>query len=167
MHHSVLEVTPSGRAGTFGRPHPAGESSLRARYGAGMGTKGAVSITGREEPAGLTLRTSGLSARGLPEITVTGLPPYLGRAWARILAVLAVRLAATVGPGGEVPSTVAFTPDDLQGAVGERSTGWSETVVGLRREAGHLVPVPPEGFGGTLEQWWLDLAIRLFPAARS
>ncbi|TNY35218.1 hypothetical protein [Thermomonospora catenispora] len=132
-----------------------------------MGTNGAVSITGREEPAGLTLRTSGLSARGLPEIAVTGLPPYLGRAWARILAVLAVRLAAAVRSGGEVPSTLAFTPGDLRDVVGERSTGWSETVVGLRRDGEHLAPVPPEDFGGTLDQWRLDLAVRLFPAARS
>src|SRR5690606_32860380 len=134
MHHSAADVTPGFRTGTFGRLHPVGGASGRPRYGAGMGTNGAVSITGREAPAGLTLRTSGLSARGLPEIAVTGLPPYLGRAWARILAVLAVRLAAAVRSGGEVPSTLAFTPGDLRDVVGERSTGWSETVVGLRRD---------------------------------
>ncbi|MBA9003833.1 MULTISPECIES: hypothetical protein [Thermomonospora] len=132
-----------------------------------MGTNGAVTVTGREEPAGLTLRTSGLSARGLPEIAVTGLPPYLGQAWARILAVLAFRLAAAARSGDDVPATVALTPDDLRAAVGERSTGWDETVIGLRNDGEHLAPVPPGDFAGTLDQWRLDLATRLFPAARS
>ncbi|MFD0540826.1 hypothetical protein ACFQY7_50460 [Actinomadura luteofluorescens] len=62
-----------------------------------------IRVVGAEGPDGLTLRTRGLAARGLPELRADGLPPYLGQGWARVLAALARRLAAT----GEIPEELA------------------------------------------------------------
>ncbi|HEX2312118.1 MAG TPA: hypothetical protein VHJ17_00155 [Thermomonospora sp.] len=121
---------------------------------------GEVTIAGREDPDGLTLVTSGLSARGLPELTVTGLPPYLGQAWARLLAVLAHRLAAT---GPDVPPEVTLVPADLA-AIGERPGDWRQVTIALTREGDHLVPSPPPGT--ETGRWRTELARLLFPAAR-
>jgi hypothetical protein len=104
-----------------------------------------IRVVGAEGPEGLSLRTSGLSARGLPELRADGLPPYLGQGWARVLAALAQRLAAT----GEVP-------DELAPGVGIRLTP---------AEDGTLEPVPPPG--RDLAEWRRDVLIRLFPEARS
>ncbi|WP_433467445.1 hypothetical protein [Spirillospora sp. CA-128828] len=104
-----------------------------------------VRIVGAEGPDGLTLRTSGLSARGLPELRASGLPPYLGQGWARVLAELARRLAATGEiPGGEIAPGVEIrlTPAD----------------------DGTLAPVPPPG--RDLAEWRRDVLLRLFPEAR-
>lgn len=99
-----------------------------------------VRVMGAEGPSGLTLRTSGLSARGLPELRAAGLPPYLGQGWARVLAALAQRLAAT----GEVP-----------GGVGD-----VEIRLTLAAD-GTLEPVPPPGREPA--EWFRDVVLRLFP----
>ncbi|MEU8122674.1 hypothetical protein AB0C21_28525 [Spirillospora sp. NPDC049024] len=104
-----------------------------------------IRVVGAEGPEGLSLRTSGLSARGLPELRADGLPPYLGQGWARVLAALAQRLAAT----GEVP-------DELAPGVEIRL---------VPAEDGTLEPVPPQG--RDLGEWRRDVLIRLFPEARS
>ncbi|SPT50310.1 hypothetical protein [Actinomadura madurae] len=101
-----------------------------------------VRVMGAEGPSGLTLRTSGLSARGLPELRAAGLPPYLGQGWARVLAALAQRLAAT----GEVP-----------GGVGD-----VEIRLTLAAD-GTLEPVPPPGREPA--EWFRDVVLRLFPEA--
>jgi hypothetical protein len=114
-----------------------------------------IRVVGAERPDGLTLRTSGLSARGLPELRADGLPPYLGQGWARVLAALAQRLAATGGipeepaPGVEIRLTLApgveirLTPAD----------------------GGTLAPVPPPG--RDLAEWRRDVLLRMFPEARA
>lgn len=105
-----------------------------------------VRISGSEGPDGLTLRTSGLSAGGLPELRVEGLPPYLGQGWARVLAALAQRVAAS----GGVPGSVVLGP---------------EVEISLTlADDGVLVPGPPPGRdpGG----WHRDVLVRLFPEAR-
>ncbi|SEG42649.1 hypothetical protein SAMN04489712_105151 [Thermomonospora echinospora] len=132
--------------------------------GAQRGAAGEITIAGRETPAGLTLVTRGLAARGLPEITVTGLPPYLGRGWARLLAALAFRLAAHAG---DVPDRIALTPDDLRTALGEPvSAGCSQITVGLARHGDLLTPAPPPDYTGPRERWHTDLVTEVFPAAR-
>ncbi|QXJ24514.1 hypothetical protein AGRA3207_005850 [Actinomadura graeca] len=108
---------------------------------------GEVRIMGAEGPGGLTLRTAGLSARGLPELRAAGLPPYLGQGWARVLAALAGRLAAS----GEVPDEVVLTPD-----VTVRLTPGAD---------GTLVPGPPPGRDE--DEWRHDVVVRLFPEART
>jgi hypothetical protein len=133
--------------------------------GAQRGAAGEVTIAGRETADGLTLVTRGLSARGLPEIAVTGLPPYLGRGWARLLAALAFRLAARAG---DVPERVTLTPDDLRAALGEPvSAGWSQITIGLARDGDLLTPEPPPDCTGPRERWHADLVTAIFPAARS
>lgn len=102
-----------------------------------------VRIVGAAGPDGLTLRTIGLSARGLPELRAEALPPYLGDGWARVLGVLARRLAATgeppaeIAPGIEIEFTAAAD--------------------------GALLPVPPRG--RDLAEWRRDVLLRLFPEA--
>ncbi|REE96001.1 hypothetical protein [Thermomonospora umbrina] len=138
-------------------------------------SRGEVTIAGREDADGLALVTRGLSARGLPELTVTGLPPYLGRAWARLLAVLAHRLAAGAAGAGafpraassEVPAQVTIVPDDLRAALNEPSGDWRQVTVLLVRDGDRLVPSPPADFDGPLDRWRADLATLLFPSARS
>lgn len=103
-----------------------------------------VRIVGVEGPDGLTLRTSGLSAKGLPEIRAAGLPPYLGQGWARVLAALARRLAET----GEIPGGIADVEICLTPA-----------------EDGTLTPVPPPG--REPGEWRRDVLLRLFPEART
>lgn len=102
-----------------------------------------VRIVGAERPDGLTLRTIGLSARGLPEVRVEALPPYLGDGWARVLGTLARRLAATGEPPGELAPGVEV-----------RFTTAAD---------GALIPVPPPGRDAG---WHRDVLIRLFPEAR-
>ena len=104
-----------------------------------------IRVVGAERPDGLTLRTSGLSARGLPELRADGLPPYLGQGWARVLAALAQRLAAT----GEMP-------DEPAPGVEIRLTP---------AEGGTLAPVPPPG--RDLAEWRRDVLLRMFPEARA
>jgi hypothetical protein len=102
-----------------------------------------VRIVGAEGPDGLTLRTSGLSARGLPEFRVDGLPPYLGQGWARVLAAPAQRLAST----GEIPEEVAPGVEIHLTSAGD----------------GTLTPVPPPGVD--VSEWRRDVLMRLFPEA--
>ncbi|WP_141578078.1 hypothetical protein [Actinomadura sp. WMMA1423] len=104
-----------------------------------------IRVVGAEGPEGLSLRTSGLSARGLPELRADGLPPYLGQGWARVLAALAQRLAAT----GQVP-------DELAPGVGIRLAP---------AEDGALTIAPPPG--RDLGEWRRDVLLRLFPEART
>ncbi|MEV4000855.1 hypothetical protein [Actinomadura sp. NPDC049753] len=104
-----------------------------------------IRVVGAEGPDGLTLRTSGLAARGLPELRAGGLPPYLGQGWARVLAALAQRLAAT----GEIP-------DELAPGVEIRLTPADD---------GTLAPVPPPG--RDLAEWRRDILLRMFPEARA
>lgn len=106
-----------------------------------------VRVAGSEGPDGLTLRTSGLSAGGLPELRVEGLPPYLGQGWARVLAALAQRLAAS----GEIPASVVLGP----------GVEISLTLAG----DGALVAVPPPG--SDPGDWRRDVLLRLFPEART
>ncbi|MEU8341131.1 hypothetical protein SAMN05443665_1006126 [Actinomadura meyerae] len=104
-----------------------------------------VRITGAERPDGLTLRTVGLAARGLPELRAEGLPPYLGDGWARVLGLAAQRLAATGEPPAELAPGVPirFEP------AGD----------------GALAAVPPPGRDAG--EWRRDVLLRLFPEARS
>ncbi|TDC46317.1 hypothetical protein E1281_28210 [Actinomadura sp. KC345] len=112
-----------------------------------------VRILGSEGPEGLTLRTSGLSARNLPELRVEGLPPYLGQGWARVLAALAQRLAASA----EIPERVTLAPD--------------MEICLTPAGDGDLAPVPPPGrdadAGHDLDRWRRDVVLRLFPEART
>ncbi|TDC60414.1 hypothetical protein E1200_30495 [Actinomadura sp. GC306] len=106
-----------------------------------------VRIIGSEGPDGLTLRTSGLAAGDLPELCVAGLPPYLGQGWARVLAALARRLAASA----QVP---------------ERVTLGAEVEISLTPAGdGVLTPGPPPGHAA--EGWHRDVLLRLFPEART
>ena len=109
-----------------------------------------VRIAGSEGRDGLTLRTSGLSSRGLPELRVEGLAPYLGQGWARVLAALAQRVAASA----EVPSHVTLAPD--------------VEICLTFAEDGTLTPVPPPGGRAprTPGDWHRDVLLRLFPEAR-
>ncbi|HEY8479962.1 MAG TPA: hypothetical protein VIL71_09050 [Spirillospora sp.] len=111
-----------------------------------MNVTAEVRIVGAEGPDGLTLRTSGLSAGGLPELRAEGLPPYLGQGWARVLAALAQRVAAS----GEVPASITLGAD-----VEIRLT---------LADDGVLIPGPPPGHG---EGWHRDVVLRLFPEART
>ncbi|MFA1545038.1 hypothetical protein [Actinomadura chokoriensis] len=104
-----------------------------------------VRIVGAERPDGLSLRTIGLAARGLPELRAEGLPPYLGDGWARVLGALAQRLAATGEP-----------PAELAPGVEVRFTEAGD---------GALIPVPPPG--RETGEWRRDVLLRLFPEARS
>ncbi|QFG24911.1 hypothetical protein [Actinomadura sp. WMMB 499] len=104
-----------------------------------------VRITGAEGPDGLSLRTEGLSARGRPELAVSGLPPYLGHGWARVLGALAGRVAAAP----ETPAEVTLAPG---------------AVVRLRRSGDTLTPVPPAP-GADPGEWRRELVVRLFPEA--
>lgn len=107
-----------------------------------------VRIVGSEGPDGLTLRTSGLAARGLPELEVQGLPPYLGQGWARVLGRVARRLAEAPG---EIPAALVLAPDvevRLDPAAG-----------------GALSVVPPSG--RDRDEWRRDVLLRLFPEARA
>ncbi|CNG67252.1 Uncharacterised protein [Mycobacterium tuberculosis] len=102
-----------------------------------------VRIVGAAGPDGLTLRTIGRSARGLPELLVEALPPYLGDGWVRVLGALAGRLAATGAPPAEIAPGVE---------------------VGFAAAAdGALVPVPPHGRDPG--EWRRDVLLRLFPEA--
>ncbi|GAA0569362.1 hypothetical protein ACN3XK_12485 [Actinomadura welshii] len=106
-----------------------------------------VRIIGSEGPDGLTLRTSGLSAGNLPELRVAGLPPYLGQGWARVLAALARRLAAS----GQVPARITLGAD---------------VEISLTpADDGALAPGPPPG--DDADGWHRDVLLRLFPEART
>ncbi|NDU71599.1 hypothetical protein GWI34_03015 [Actinomadura sp. DSM 109109] len=104
-----------------------------------------IRVVGAEGPDGLSLRTSGLAALGLPELRADGLPPYLGQGWARVLAALARSLAAT----GEIP-------DEIVPGVEIRLTPAA---------GGTLAPGPPPG--RDLAGWRRDVLLRLFPEARA
>lgn len=106
-----------------------------------------VRVVGSEGPDGLTLRTAGLSARGLPELRVSGLPPYLGQGWARVLAALARRLAAAA----EIPGRVMLGP--------------GVEICLTPADDGALTPVPPPGHDP--DEWRRDVLLRLFPEART
>ncbi|GAA3943678.1 hypothetical protein GCM10023085_27020 [Actinomadura viridis] len=108
-----------------------------------------IRIVGAELADGLELRTRGLEGHGLPELRVSGLAPYLGQGWARVLAALARRL---VELDGAVPAEVDLGP---------------EVTIGLSAEEGHLVPGPPRGFTGPVEEWRRDVLLALFPSART
>ncbi len=108
-----------------------------------------IRIIGAELADGLELRTRGLAARGRPELRVSGLPPYLGQGWARVMAVLAQRLAVL---DGALPAELDLAPD---------------VTVGLADDDGELLPVPPPGFSGSLAGWRRDVLLALFPSAHS
>jgi hypothetical protein len=115
-----------------------------------------IRILGTERPDGLELRTRGLAARGTPELRVSGLPPYLGQGWARVLGALARRLAAVPGA---TPAEITLTP--------ENAPEGASVVVGLERDQDDLVPVPPRGFAGRAEDWRREVLLSLFPSAHS
>ncbi|MEU5880409.1 hypothetical protein [Spirillospora sp. NPDC047279] len=112
-----------------------------------MGERDEVRIAGIERDDGLMLRTHGLAAGGLPEIRVVALPPYLGQGWAQVMGALAQCLAS----GG------ATVPDQVEIAPG--------VAVQLKVENGELVPMPPHGFQGSLDDWRRDVLSRMFPSA--
>ncbi|MFB4312764.1 hypothetical protein [Actinomadura sp. 21ATH] len=111
------------------------------------GTGAEIRIIGAELADGLELRTRGLAARGRPELRVSGLPPYLGQGWARVLGLLAQRLAA-LDPAAPVPAELAL--------------GSGVTIV-LDAEDGELVPAPPVA----APDWHRDVLLALFPSAQS
>ncbi|MQY03708.1 hypothetical protein [Actinomadura macrotermitis] len=113
------------------------------------GVRGEVRIVGAERPDGLELRTLGLAERGLPELRATGLPPYLGQGWARVLGAVAQRMAAT-GLNG---------PAEVEVADG--------VAVLLAAAKGGLAVLPPAGQGGDVQRWRRELVERLFPEAQS
>ncbi|WP_395108826.1 hypothetical protein [Actinomadura sp. SCN-SB] len=118
-----------------------------------------IRIVGTERPDGLELRTRGLAARGRPELRVSGLPPYLGQGWARVLAALARRLARVPAGGPyEGPYETELTPE------GE---GGTPVLIGLEADRGDLVAVPPGGFTGRVEDWRREVLLALFPSAHS
>ncbi|WP_018655726.1 hypothetical protein [Actinomadura flavalba] len=108
--------------------------------------RGEVRIVGAERPGGLELRTRGLAERGLPEVRTTGLPPYLGQGWARVLGAVAQRLAAQ---GPVLPVAL-----DL---------GEGVTVRLVPEKEGTLAVVPPEPVPA--DAWRRDVLARLFPDA--
>ncbi|MBW8481431.1 hypothetical protein [Actinomadura parmotrematis] len=115
----------------------------------GGGARAEVRIVGTERPDGLELRTLGLAARGLPELRTTGLPPYLGQGWARVLGLVAQRMAAS-GLAG---------PAEVE--VGEG------VAVLLAADRGGLAVLPPAGRARDVQRWRRDLVERLFPEARA
>jgi hypothetical protein len=127
------------------------ETAVRGEIGGGAARNvgGEVRIVGAERRDGLELRTRGLADRGLPELRAEGLPPYLGQGWARILAELARRVAAS---GGRPPEEVELAPD---------------VAIRLTPDAGELVAVPPHGFTGPEGDWRREVVLRLFPSAGS
>ncbi|GAA1546855.1 hypothetical protein GCM10009678_31850 [Actinomadura kijaniata] len=106
-----------------------------------------VRIVGAERPDGLELRTLGLAVRGLPELRVTGLPPYLGQGWARVLGLVAQRLAAS---GRRAPTELELAED---------------VTVLLAVDKNGVAVLPPLGFRGPVNDWRRDLLVRLFPEA--
>ncbi|WP_019629545.1 hypothetical protein [Actinomadura atramentaria] len=116
--------------------------------------RGEVRVVGAERSGGLELRTAGLAARGLPEVRVTGLPPYLGQGWARVLGAVAARLAAA---GPVLPVLV-----DLDGGVVLRLVPEKEGTLAV------APPPPPDGPAAAgVEAWRRDVLTRLFPEAVS
>ncbi|MFI0451117.1 hypothetical protein [Actinomadura sp. 6N118] len=112
-----------------------------------MGEREEVRVAGIERDDGLMLRTHGLAAGGLPELRVVALPPYLGQGWAQVMGALAQRLAAG---GKDVPEQMELAPG---------------VTIQLKVENGELIPLPPHGFEGSLDEWRRDVLARLFPAA--
>ncbi|MEW2352593.1 hypothetical protein [Spirillospora sp. NPDC029432] len=114
------------------------------------GTGAEIRIIGAELADGLELRTRGLAARGRPELRVSGLPPYLGQGWARVLGLLAQRLAA-LDPAAPVPAELDLAP---------------EVTIALPAEDGDLVPAPPAS-RAPAPDWHRDVLLALFPSAHS
>ncbi|XVQ12704.1 hypothetical protein ACQP1W_09150 [Spirillospora sp. CA-255316] len=114
---------------------------------------GEIRIVGAERPDGLELRTRGLAAHGSPELRISGLAPYLGQGWARVLGTLAGRLASGDAAGG--------------GGAPEALDLGSGVTVGLVAEGDDLVPVPPRGFSGRDEEWRREVLLALFPSAHT
>ncbi|POM25021.1 hypothetical protein BTM25_36620 [Actinomadura rubteroloni] len=112
--------------------------------------RGEVRVVGAERPGGLELRTAGLAARGLPEVRVTGLPPYLGQGWARVLGAVAARVAAA---GPVLPVLVEMADGVELRLVPEKD--------------GTLAVVPPPPPPTDVGQWRRDVVARLFPEAAS
>ncbi|MFC6878371.1 MULTISPECIES: hypothetical protein [Actinomadura] len=125
--------------------------------------RGEIRIVGAEGSDGLELRTQGLEALGLPELRVTGLPPYLGQGWARVLAAIAGRLAADPA---ERPDLVL--PPDVAVHLVENGDG-TLTPVRPPSEDGHGDGDGHEDGRGNGDEgdWRRDVLLRLFPAARS
>ncbi|MFF5263115.1 hypothetical protein ACFY4C_29655 [Actinomadura viridis] len=120
-----------------------------------------IRIVGAELADGLELRTLGLEGHQLPELRVSGLAPYLGQGWARVLAALARRLVELDGAlDGAVDGA-------LDGAVPAEVDLDHRVTIGLSAEEGRLVPVPPRGFTGLVEEWRRDVLLALFPSART
>lgn len=119
--------------------------------------RGEIRIVGAEGSDGLELRTQGLDALGLPELRVTGLPPYLGQGWARVLAAVARQLAADPAARPDL-----VLPPDVAVHLVENGDG-TLTPVRPPTEDG-----PGGGHGDADEgDWRRDVLLRLFPAARS
>jgi hypothetical protein len=134
-----------------------------------------VRISGSTHPDGLHMTTVGLARLGLPELRTLGLPPYLGRAWARLTNSLAYHLVQdlwtdldqTLGlTTREVPDELSVTPADVAMAESEDPLTAYEVRVRLWPGTGHLTLVPPRGFAGSESQWRSEVVIMLFPAAR-
>ncbi|GLZ07058.1 hypothetical protein Acsp03_45240 [Actinomadura sp. NBRC 104412] len=123
-----------------------------------------IRIVGTERPEGLELRTRGLAARGRPELRVSGLPPYLGQGWARVLAALAGRLARVPAGGPSEPSE-SHEPYEME--LTPEGEGGTPVLIGLKADRGDLVAVPPGGFTGRVEDWRREVLLALFPSAHS
>ena len=122
-------------------------------------TNGAeIRVVGAERPEGLELRTLGLAAHGVPELRISGLAPYLGQGWARVLAELARLLAVRAAVGEDLHRGGVLETVDL-------GTGTDVEVV-LRPDGGDLVPVSPS-HSMTEEEWRRDVVLSLFPSAHT
>lgn len=123
-----------------------------------------IAIAGRETPSGLSLVTRGLAAHGLPELRIEALPPYLGQAWARLLAVLAQRLAQHPEA---LLDEIILTPYDIAAVLGGDPAEGADVRIALNEADGHLEPHPPPGSEEKTQDWRRETVLKLLPAARS
>lgn len=134
-------------------PYPPAAAHLPKEATDETAAAGDVRIVGGEENGGLTLVTRGLTPRWLPELRITGLAPYLGDAWARLLGALAVELWRITERGTvrEIPAEIAL----------------GAATVGFRLEPGPYLQVTAPAGEPDEAAWQREIVDRTFPAAQS
>jgi hypothetical protein len=134
-----------------------------------------VRVMGSAERSGLLMTTRGLSRLGLPELRTTGLPPYLGLAWARVLTVVAFRLLQDLWQdldrdaglrSREISEEFTIEPYDLALALSQDPRDSYEVAARLRFGDEHLTLLPPRDYDGPVARWFREATILLFPTAR-